>query len=71
MPKLGAGRSIPPSARGRFGVVGAKLLPSTGNALLDFLREDWYYPLLAVMCIPATLVAVYLNWLGMKFFQRS
>ena len=57
--------------RRRFAVLGAKLLPPTGNPILDFLRRDWYYPLLAVMCVPTTLVAVYLNWLGMKFFRHT
>ena len=57
--------------RFRFNVVGAKFLPPTGNALLDFLRDDWYYSLLLVLCIPTTLVAVYLNWLSIKFFRHA
>lgn len=68
---VGTGASDSPPAAHSFAVLGAKLLPPTGNAILDFLREDWYYPLLAVMCIPVTLVAVYLNWLGMKFFRHT
>ena len=67
----GTGAPDSPPASHSFAVLGAKLLPPTGNAILDFLREDWYYPLLAVMCIPTTLVAVYLNWLGMKFFRHT
>jgi len=55
----------------RFCLFGAKLLPPTGNALLDALRSDWYYPLLLVLFIPSVLVAVFLNWLGMKFFRHN
>ena len=51
--------------------MGSKLLPPTGNELLDFLREDWYYSLLIPLCIPVTLVAVYFNWFALKFFRHS
>lgn len=46
----------------RFNIAGAKFLLPTGNVLFDFLTTDWYYPCLIVLCIPSTLVAVYLNW---------
>lgn len=50
---------------------GSKLLSQTGNPLLDFLAKDWYYSMLMVLTIPVTLVAVYLNWLAMKFFRHN
>ncbi len=54
-------------------MVGAKLLASapSGNPLVDFLSTDWYYALLLPMSVPVTLVAVYLNWLAMKFFRHN
>ena len=60
-----------PPTLSRFNVVGAKFLSPTGNSLLDFLANDWYYPCLLVLFIPATLVAVYLNWFAMKFFKHN
>jgi phosphatidylinositol N-acetylglucosaminyltransferase subunit Y len=56
-----------------FAIVGTKLLPSgpTGVPVLDYLRNDWYYSLLVPLTIPVALVAIYLNWLGMKLFRHS
>ena len=56
-----------------FAIVGTKLLPDgpTGVPVLDFLRGDWYYSLLVPLTIPVALVAIYLNWLGMKLFRHS
>lgn len=54
-----------------FALFGAKLLPVTGNRLLDFLRTDYYYSLLLPLTIPVGLVGIYLNWLGMKLFRHS
>jgi len=54
-----------------FCLVGSKLLPVTGNRLVDFLRTDWYYSLLVPLTVPVALVAIYLNWLGMKLFRHS
>jgi phosphatidylinositol glycan anchor class Y biosynthesis protein len=51
--------------------VGSKFLPPTGHPLIDFLANDWYYALLIPMTVPVTLVAVYLNWLAMKFFRHN
>jgi hypothetical protein len=35
------------------------------------LGQDWYYTLLVPMGIPVNLVAVYLNWLSLKFFKHN
>ena len=55
----------------RFLLVGSKVLPPTGNVVLDFLRTDWYYSLLIPLSVPVTLVAVYANWLALKFFRHA
>lgn len=52
-------------------MVFAKLLPETGHWLVDALREDWYYSLLVPLTIPVAFVAIYLNWLSMKFFRHN
>ena len=49
----------------------AGVVQSFGIPLLDALCKDWYYPLLFVMFIPTTLVAIYLNWFAMKFFRHA
>ena len=54
-----------------FALVGAKLLPPTGNLLVDFLREDQYYSVLVPMALPTTFVAVYISWLGLKLFRHN
>jgi hypothetical protein len=65
-------RPPPPPPRCRFLIVGSKLLPGpTGNPLVDFLRGDAYYSLLAPLTVPVSLVAVYLNWLALKFFRHN
>jgi len=52
-------------------VVGSKFLPHTGNVVLDALAGDWYYSLLLPLTVPVTLVAVFVNWLAMKFFRHN
>lgn len=55
----------------RFCLVGAKFLDPTGNSLIDFLAEDWFYPQLLVLTCVVFLVAIYLMWLSMKLFRHS
>jgi len=55
----------------RFNVLGSKFVAQTGNQLVDFLAGDWHYSLLLPLTIPVTLVAVYLNWLAMKFYRHN
>ena len=55
----------------RYAVVVSKLIPTTGITLLDAVGADKFYSLLVIMTIPVTVVAAYLNWLGMKFFRHN
>ena len=59
------------SASCRFSIVGSKFLSPTGNKLLDFIAQDWYYPMVLALTMPVTLVAVFINWLSMKFFRHN
>ncbi|KAM9958149.1 hypothetical protein ACTFIW_013129 [Dictyostelium discoideum] len=52
-------------------LVFSKLLPDTGNRILDFIKYDWYYCLLVPVIIPVTIITVYFNWLSLKFFRHN
>ena len=52
-------------------LVVAGFMPRTGHAVLGWLRDARYYGVLCVQTLVATTVAVYLNWLGLKFFRHN
>lgn len=54
-----------------YSIVLSKLLPRTGDALLDAIADDYYYCVLVPLTIPVTLIAVYWNWVSMKFFRHN
>ena len=54
-----------------YAMFGSKLLGPTGNYLLDFIREDEYYCFLLPLLLPVTVIALYCNWVSMKFFRHS
>jgi len=54
-----------------YTIVLSKLLPHTGDALLDAIADDTYYCVLLPLTIPVTLIAVYWNWVSMKFFRHN
>ena len=56
---------------GIYATVAAKFLPEVGHPVLDFVRSDQYYTLLAPLLIPVVLMSTYLNWLGLKFFRHN
>ena len=43
----------------------------TNNIFFDFLADDLYYCMLLPMIIPITTIAIYGNWVAMKFFRHS
>jgi hypothetical protein len=43
----------------------------TGHAVLDAIARDQYYSFLVPLILPVLLVAVYLNWFGLKLFRHS
>ena len=49
----------------------SKVLPPTGVSLLDAMRDDWFYCYLVPMVGPTTFIAVYMNWVAMKFFRHN
>jgi len=54
-----------------YAAVVSKLMPDTGNALLDWIKHDSYYCFLVLAVIPVTFFIVYLNWLSFKFFRHN
>eukprot|EP01006_Ploeotia_vitrea_P060627 TRINITY_DN76247_c0_g1_i1.p1 TRINITY_DN76247_c0_g1~~TRINITY_DN76247_c0_g1_i1.p1 ORF type:complete len:135 (+),score=35.27 TRINITY_DN76247_c0_g1_i1:66-470(+) len=54
-----------------YAIVVSKMMPTKEHWLLRAVAEDTYYCLLVPLLIPSTFFAVYLNWLGLKFFRHS
>jgi len=54
-----------------YTVLVSKLLPSTGNALLDAIQADEYYCLLLPATIPTFFFFVMFNWMSFKFFRHN
>lgn len=43
----------------------------TNNVVFDLANDDLYYCMLLPLVIPITTIAVYGNWLAMKFFRHT
>jgi hypothetical protein len=54
-----------------YALVVSKFMPLTGNPILDWIKEDYYYSSLLMVMIPVTVIFVYLNWLSLKFFRHN
>ncbi|CAA2958997.1 Phosphatidylinositol N-acetylglucosaminyltransferase subunit Y [Olea europaea subsp. europaea] len=49
----------------------SKLLPSSDNAVISAIQNDWYYCFLMPLTIPILVVSVYVHWLSMKLFKHA
>ncbi|KAJ1652439.1 hypothetical protein IWQ61_007227 [Dispira simplex] len=56
---------------GMYTTVVAKLLPATGNRILDAIRTDHYYCYLVPLTLTVAFYTVIWNWLGMKIFRHN
>mmetsp|Transcript_12645 Transcript_12645/g.26689 ORF Transcript_12645/g.26689 Transcript_12645/m.26689 type:complete len:105 (-) Transcript_12645:1564-1878(-) len=57
---------------GTYALVVSKMIPEpTGVRVLDTVQQDWYYCMLVPLTIPVTIIAVYANWVSMKFFKHA
>ena len=55
-----------------FLAVTSKWVPAgETNEALAFVQKDTYYCILLPLLIPTTFMAVYVNWLSMKFFRHN
>ncbi|RKP35994.1 phosphatidylinositol N-acetylglucosaminyltransferase subunit Y, partial [Dimargaris cristalligena] len=58
-------------ALGLYTTTISKFMPVTGNRLLDAIREDQYYCLLAPLTLTVAFYTLIWNWLGMKIFRHN
>ncbi|KAJ1831320.1 hypothetical protein LPJ73_008125 [Coemansia sp. RSA 2703] len=49
----------------------SKAMPYTGVRLLDAVKDDRYYCLLLPVSALSFVIAVFCNWLGMKYFRHN
>ena len=49
----------------------SKLMPDTGNAILDYIKDDYYFCYLLPLMILPLYFLIYVNWLAMKFFENN
>ena len=57
---------------GFYSIVISKLImPRTGHALLDWVKDDTYYCCIIPCYFGCMLPFVYLNWLSMKYFRHA
>ncbi|KAJ1719448.1 multisubstrate pseudouridine synthase 7 [Coemansia erecta] len=49
----------------------SKVMPHTGVAVLDAVKDDHYYCLLLPVSALSFVIAVFCNWLGMKYFRHN
>ena len=54
-----------------YWLVLSKVLPPTGNRLLDWMRDDYYYCVLVPLTLPVTVVAMYLSWFTKMLFRHN
>mmetsp|Transcript_36170 Transcript_36170/g.102258 ORF Transcript_36170/g.102258 Transcript_36170/m.102258 type:complete len:123 (+) Transcript_36170:372-740(+) len=58
-------------ALGLFSILVSKVLPEFDNPTLKAIQADRYYCLLIPLTIPATIIAVTINWMSMKLFKHN
>ncbi|KAJ1944881.1 hypothetical protein FBU59_002478 [Linderina macrospora] len=54
-----------------YALIVSKFMPYTGIRFLDMVKEDDYYCLLVPITGLSFIIAVFWNWLGMKFFRHN
>lgn len=54
-----------------YSAIISKLLPSTGIAILDSIKNDFYFCYLAPFILLPTLFMIYINWLSFEHFRQN
>ena len=49
----------------------SKLLPYSGNEVLDVVKDDVYFCYLIPLILLPTLIMIYLNWLSFEHFRQN
>ena len=55
-----------------YSMIIAKIfMPYTGNAILDWIKDDEHYIFLVPSMVVTVMIFAYWNWLSMKFFRHN
>ena len=54
-----------------YAVIVSPFLPHFDVWILDAIKDDEYYCILLPMTIVPSVLVLYLNWLGMKFYRHN
>lgn len=54
-----------------FWMFGSKMLPATGNPIIDFMREDYHYCCVIPLLYPVFFIFIYKNWASLKAFRHN
>ena len=54
-----------------YSLLFSKLLPSSTNVIFRAMQEDNYYCYLIPLTPFVSVIAIYLNWVSMKFFRHN
>ena len=54
-----------------YAVIISKILPRFDVWILDAIKDDEYYCILIPMTTVPSVIVLYLNWLGMKFYRHN
>lgn len=54
-----------------YAAVISKILPDSGNVVIDFIKYDYYFCYLIPLAIVPTYMVIYLNWLAMRHFEQN
>ncbi len=54
-----------------YAAVVFKMMPITGNYVLNFMNQDHYFCYLIPLMVLPTYIVIYLNWLSTKMFQHN
>ena len=57
--------------RDSYAVIVSPFLPHFDVWILDAIKDDEYYCILLPMTIVPSVLVLYLNWLGMKFYRHN
>eukprot|EP00033_Pygsuia_biforma_P002601 GCRY01002878.1.p1 GENE.GCRY01002878.1~~GCRY01002878.1.p1 ORF type:complete len:106 (+),score=4.69 GCRY01002878.1:178-495(+) len=49
----------------------SKFMPSTGNPILDSLKEDRHYSLMLMGLLPLSVMYSYCRWVSIKIFRHT
>ena len=52
-------------------IISKIFMPYTGNAILDWVKDDEHYIFLVPSMVVTVIIFAYWNWVSMKFFRHN